>query len=355
MIHLLEAISTRRYRQAMIETQLETRIVGVDAGIDAARAEITAGRPVAVPTETVYGLAADATNGAAVAAIYLAKGRPSFNPLISHVANFAMAQRFGIFDADLARLAETFWPGPLTLVVPLAKNAPVHALALAGLETIALRVPLGVLAELSRVLDRPLAAPSANRSGALSPTSAEAVKQSLEGRLGLILDGGPTQIGVESTIIGRVNGRLTLLRPGGITVEAIKAATGLSVERIEKRHANHLDADKSAGAPIAPGMLASHYAPNAPVRLNAHSVKAGEALLSFGNAPILGSPKATLNLSANADMSEAAQNLFAFLHRLDAAKPTAIAVSPIPLHGLGEAINDRLERAAAPRSTVYQD
>ena len=306
-------------------------------GFEDALALLRSGAPVAVPTETVYGLAADATNGAAIAKIYEAKGRPSFNPLIVHVDSLAMAERFGVFDQELQRLAGSFWPGPLTLVVPVRHTAGVHPLALAGLETIALRVPVGPLANLITALGKPLAAPSANRSGHLSPTSAEAAAMSLDGRIELVLDGGPTQIGVESTIIGRVDGALTLLRPGGIAAEIIEASLGKPLRRTP------------GSAIIAPGMLVSHYAPDAMVRLNASHIETGEALLDFGHSQVIGKPTLALNLSENADLSEAAQNLFGYLRTLDASKPVCIAVAAIPFSGLGEAINDRLQRAAAPR------
>ncbi len=320
-------------------------------GIEEALALLRQGAPVAVPTETVYGLAADATNGAAIAKIYEAKGRPSFNPLIVHVDSFAMAELIGSFDHEMQLLAETFWPGPLTLVVPLRKNSLnhplvhplVHPLALAGLETVALRVPVGVLGHLITALGRPLAAPSANRSGHLSPTSAAAAAMSLAGRIELVLDGGVTQIGVESTIIGRVDGALTLLRPGGLASDIIEASLGKTLQRTK------------GSLILAPGMMVSHYAPNARVRLNASHVETGEAFLSFGNLVFSGSPIAQLDLSHDANLSEAAQNLFGYLRQLDAAKPVCIAVARIPNVGLGEAINDRLQRAAAPRDVIHDD
>jgi L-threonylcarbamoyladenylate synthase len=316
---------------------METVIKTVVAGFDDALALLRQGSPVAVATETVYGLAADAANGAAVAAIYEAKGRPSFNPLIVHVDSLAMAHKIGVFDEVMETLANFFWPGPLTLVVPLKANASIHPLALAGLETVALRMPVGALSDLIMAFGRPLAAPSANVSGHLSPTSAEAVASSLAHRIALVLDGGPTRVGVESTIIGRVDGQLTVLRPGGVAAETIEAITGQPLKRIQ------------SAAVLAPGMMESHYAPNASVRMNAQSVGPTECYLGFGQAVFSGSPAAQLNLSIDADLNEAAQNLFGFLRTLDLAKPTCIAVAPIPTHGLGEAINDRLHRAAAPR------
>jgi L-threonylcarbamoyladenylate synthase len=320
---------------------METMIKTIEAGFDEALALLRKGLPVAVPTETVYGLAADATLGAAVAAIYEAKGRPGFNPLIVHVDSLVMAHSIGLFDDEMAKLAALFWPGPLTMVVPLKDNDGIHPLALAGLDTVALRMPVGALKDLITAFGKPLAAPSANRSGHLSPTSAQAVAASLNGRIALVLDGGQTQIGVESTIIGRIDGDLALLRPGGVPTEIIEAAIGKPLKRTQ------------TAAVLAPGMMASHYAPNASVRLNAHHVEANEAFLGFGNSTVSGSPKSQLNLSPAGNMSEAAQNLFSHLRALDSTNPVCIAVSPIPMIGLGEAINDRLQRAAAPRDQNY--
>jgi L-threonylcarbamoyladenylate synthase len=312
----------------------------VAAGFDDALALLRAGAPVAVPTETVYGLAADASNGAAIAAIYEAKGRPSFNPLIIHVDSFAMASIIGVFDHEMAKLAHQFWPGPLTLVVPINPDANVHPLALAGLDTVALRMPVGALTDLISALGLPLAAPSANKSGHLSPTSAEAVALSLDGQIELVLDGGPTQIGVESTIVARIDDELTLLRPGGIAADVLERFIGKPLKRVQH------------SAILAPGMMMSHYAPHASVRINAQSVGPTESYLGFGQSVVSGSPMLQLNLSPDADLTEAAQNLFGYLRRLDSTKPTCIAVAPIPLHGLGEAINDRLQRAAAPRNQM---
>lgn len=316
---------------------MKTMTKPVDAAFDEALALLQNLKPVAVPTETVYGLAGDATNGAAIAAIYEAKGRPSFNPLIIHVDSIAMAHSIGDFDADMALLAQRFWPGSLTLVVPFKSNGTIHPLALAGLSSVALRMPVGVLRNLIAALGKPLAVPSANRSGHLSPTSANAAAASLDGRIALVLDGGPTKVGVESTIIGRVDGHLTLLRPGGIAAEDIEVVLGVALKRMHKSEI------------IAPGMMISHYAPDAMVRLNARQVETNEAYLSFGDEIVEGKPVAEMNLSRSANMNEAAQNLFGYLRALDAAKPVCIAVAPIPMHGLGEAINDRLQRAAAPR------
>lgn len=294
------------------------------------------GRLVAFPTETVYGLAADATNDRAVAAIFEAKGRPRFNPLIVHVADAAQAEGLVEMDARARALMAAYWPGALTLVLPRAKASPVSLLASAGLDTIAVRMPDHPVArELIRASGRPLAAPSANRSGAVSPTTAEHVAESLGERVALILDGGPCRIGVESTVLDLSHDRPVLLRPGGVPVETLEKALGQSLIR----------AAETPEAPRSPGMLESHYAPGLPVRLNAASPRPGEALLAFGPAE-----GAALNLSPTGDLAEAAANLFAMLRALDRAEFTGIAISPIPEHDLGLAINDRLRRAAAPRA-----
>jgi L-threonylcarbamoyladenylate synthase len=316
---------------------------GAAATAEAARI-LAAGGLVAFPTETVYGLGADATDGSAVARLYAAKGRPSFNPLIAHVTDAAAARRLARFEADAARLAEAFWPGPLTLVLPKADSCPVSELATAGLDTIAVRVPRHAVAqELLAAFGRPVVAPSANRSGHVSPTTAAHVLADLSGRVDLIVDGGATPVGVESTIVACL-GEPSLLRPGGVPREDIERVLG------------HPLAEVAAGiavedAPLAPGMLASHYAPHTRMRLNAHRVETGEALLAFGPATVAGAQQAvkTLNLSPRGDLIEAAANLFSHLRALDAAKATMIAVMPLPQDGLGEAINDRLQRAAAPR------
>jgi L-threonylcarbamoyladenylate synthase len=303
--------------------------------IAAAAARLASGGLVAFPTETVYGLGADATSDAAVARIYAAKERPRFNPLIAHVADRAMAEREGVFDVDAARLADAFWPGPLTLVTPRRGDGRVCALARAGLDSVALRKPAhdGARA-LIAAAGRPVAAPSANRSGRVSPTTARHVVDDLGARVDMILDGGPTRVGVESTIVACLGGAPRLLRPGGVAREALEAALG-----------RRLDAAPDAGsAVIAPGMLASHYAPNARLRLDTTTLEAGETALDFGGR--LGGP---LDLSPSGDLAEAAANLFAFLHRLDTMGATRVAVAPIPARGLGEAIRDRLARAAAPR------
>jgi L-threonylcarbamoyladenylate synthase len=296
---------------------------------------------VAFPTETVYGLGADATSGPAVARLYDAKGRPAFNPLIAHVADVADAERLARFDADAARLAKAFWPGPLTLVLPKAAGCPVAELATAGLDTIAVRVPAHEVAQdILAAFGKPVVAPSANRSGHVSPTCAEHVAADLAGRIDLIVDGGATPVGVESTIVACL-GEPVLLRPGGLPRAAIERSLGRSL-------ADPAPARDTDG-PIAPGMLATHYAPRTRLRLNALRVAAGEALLAFGPLPAEGAERAAcvLNLSARGDLVEAAANLFAHLRALDAAGAGAIAAMPVPRQGLGEAINDRLERAAA--------
>lgn len=301
---------------------METRILPYgDDGIEEAARLILAGEAVAVPTETVYGLAADATNGAAVAKIYEAKGRPSFNPLIVHVPDVHFAQSLGFFDEAALMLAERHWPGPLTLVVPLREGAGIASIVTAGLPTIGLRVPAHpAMQALLRRVNRPLAAPSANASGAISPTRAEHVAASLGGRIALIIDGGPTIHGLESTIVAATGGPLRLLRPGPVDVSAAPDAG----EKIE-----------------APGQLASHYAPSKPLRINAAAAEADEFLIGFGDV------EGDANLSPSADLVEAASRLFDLLHRADEAAKRRIAVAPIPQAGLGAAINDRLKRAAA--------
>ena len=318
------------------------------AAIADAAGILAAGGLVAFPTETVYGLGADATNGAAVARLYEAKGRPSFNPLIAHVTDAAAARGLAQFDADATRLAAAFWPGPLTLVLPKAAGCEVSELATAGLDTIAVRVPRHPVAQdLLKAFGRPVVAPSANRSGHVSPTTAAHVLADLSGRVDLIVDGGATPVGVESTIVaclGEALGEPSLLRPGGVPREDIERVLGRPL-------AESVAAIADEDAPLAPGMLASHYAPRTRMRLNAQSVAPGEALLAFGHAPVAGAQDAvkTLNLSPRGDLIEAAANLFSHLRALDAAKAAMIAVMPLPQEGLGEAINDRLQRAAAPR------
>jgi L-threonylcarbamoyladenylate synthase len=300
---------------------------------------LRAGDVVAIPTETVYGLAGDAGNGASVARIYEAKGRPRFNPLIAHVSDMAMAGALAAFDPLSLRLAKAFWPGPLTLVLPLAPGAPVHPLALAGLDTVALRMPRGFGADLIAALGRPLVAPSANSSGRISATSAAAVAADLGERIPLIVDGGPTPVGLESTIVKAEQGRLRLLRPGGVPADEIERVAGLALTR------------GGASAIQSPGMLASHYAPRAAMRLDVREVAPHEALLAFGASRAAGAARAraVLNLSESGDLREAAANLFSHLQALDLSGAATIAVEPVPPTGLGEAINDRLARAAAPR------
>ena len=314
--------------------------------IDEAARILAAGGLVAFPTETVYGLGADATNAAAVAKLYAAKGRPSFNPLISHVAEATAAQALARFDVTAKTLAAAFWPGPLTLVLPKSASCPVAELATAGLDTIAVRMPAHPVARsLIVALGKPVVAPSANRSGHVSPTTAAHVLADLGERIDLVIDGGPARVGVESTILACLDGDVTLLRAGGLPRDAIERALGRAV----KEAAIPADSDE---APLAPGMLASHYAPRATLRLDAHDVRPGEALLAFGPALPAGTERAAqvLNLSARGDLIEAAANLFAHLRELDRAGVAHIAAMPIPREGLGEAINDRLMRAAAPRN-----
>ena len=326
-------------------------ILPADRALAPALALLGAGEVVAIPTETVYGLAGDATNGEAVARIFEAKGRPRFNPLIAHVSDMAMAERIGVFDPLSRRLAEKFWPGPLTLVLPLREDAGIHPLVTAGLATIALRVPRGFGGELIARLGRPLAAPSANSSGRISATSAQAVAADLGERIRLVVDGGPALVGLESTIVrAEPDGTLRLLRPGGIAADEIEAVTGRALRRGAAGVQAAVQAPVQA-AVQAPGMLASHYAPNASVRLDATDVRPGEALLAFGPRRAAGWRQAAAveNLSESGDLREAASNLFAALRALDRSGAATIAAEPVPMEGLGEAINDRLSRAAAPR------
>ncbi len=288
----------------------------------------------AFPTETVYGLGADAANGDAVAAIFEAKGRPRFNPLIVHVPDTAAAQRLARFDDRALALAEAFWPGPLTLVLPRTEDCMASALVSAGLDTIAVRAPHHLLAQdLLRAAATPLAAPSANASGRASPTTAQHVAESLGGRAGMILDGGPCPIGIESTVVGLYADEALLLRPGGVTRAELEAVVG------------PLGAAPETETPRSPGLLQRHYAPGRPLRLGAASAAPGEALLAFGPGTPQGA--AVRNLSRQGDLREAAANFFAMLHELDRPEFSAIAVMPIPDEGLGAAINDRLRRAAA--------
>jgi L-threonylcarbamoyladenylate synthase len=315
-----------------------TRVLKADSqSIEAAAACLRAGGMVAFPTETVYGLGADAGNGEAVARLYAAKDRPAFNPLIAHVADLEAARRLAEFDAAAEDLAAAFWPGPLTLVLPKRPGCGVADLALAGLDSVALRVPdHPVASALLKAFKGPVVAPSANRSGHVSPTCPAHVLADLRGRIDMVIDGGTCDVGVESTIVSLL-GEPTLLRPGGLAREQIERLLGHSL-------AVPVVADD---APLAPGMLASHYAPKAKLRLNAAAPREGEALLAFGPAPSFAGT--TFNLSPRGDLIEAAANLFSHLRALDVSGAKAIAVMSVPHDGLGEAINDRLARAAAPR------
>jgi L-threonylcarbamoyladenylate synthase len=311
-------------------------------GIAEAARILRRGGLVALPTETVYGLAADATSESAVARIYAAKARPKFNPLIAHVTSLEAALGQGIFSADALRLAEAFWPGPLTLVLPLAPGATVCAAARAGQPDIALRVPIHPVAlAVIAAAGRPLAAPSANRSGRVSPVTAAHVARDFAGEIDLILDAGRCPVGLESTIIACLEEHSRLLRPGGIARTDIEAVLG-----------DALGESAGVGPVRSPGMSRSHYAPRAKLRLEAAKRDNGEAGLDFGG--IFGEDKNVLDLSPRRDLAEAASNLFSFLRELDAREPASIAVAPIPHEGLGEAINDRLARAAAPRDTQWK-
>jgi L-threonylcarbamoyladenylate synthase len=318
-----------------------TRVIEASPDAIAAAGEcLRAGGLVAMPTETVYGLAADATSDAAVAAIYAAKERPAINPLIAHVPNIEAAREHGLFGPEAERLARAFWPGPLTLVLPVAPTLRISLLARAGLDTVAIRSPSHETARaLIEAAGVPLAAPSANRSGRVSPTTAAHVAADLDGRVDFILDAGPSRHGLESAIVACLGGQPQLLRPGAITREAIEAALGSPIDTTRPAPA----------APNAPGQLAAHYAPRAELRLGAAGVSADEAALDFGGALEGARPSARLDLSPSGDLIEAASHLFSYLRALDATGAERIAVAPIPAYGLGAAINDRLRRAAAPR------
>ncbi|WCT72100.1 L-threonylcarbamoyladenylate synthase [Sphingomonas naphthae] len=309
---------------------MQTRIIPADpAGIAEAAALIRARQPVAVPSETVYGLAADATDSEAVARIYAAKGRPAFNPLIVHVADLAAARAIASLDTAAEALAARFWPGPLTLVLPLRPDAGIASLVTAGLDTIAIRVPAHpAMQALIAASGRPLAAPSANASGTISPTRGAHVARSLDGKVALILDGGATGHGLESTIAAPGPGTLRLLRPGPITAAMLSEATGLPVT------------SPTGGAIEAPGQLAAHYAPSKPLRLDATDARDGEWLIGFGSVA------GHVSLSPTGDPVEAAARLFDLLHEADAGPAPSIAIAPIPHDGLGAAITDRLARAA---------
>lgn len=324
----------------------KTRILPAsDAAVAAAARILAEGGLVAFPTETVYGLGADATNPAAIAHLYQAKGRPAFNPLIAHVGELAAARGIARFDAAATALAEAFWPGPLTLVLPKTQGCAVADLATAGLDTVAIRIPAHPVArDILRVFGGPVVAPSANISGHVSPTTAAHVQSDLAGRIDLIVDGGPVAVGVESTIVGCFDQPM-LLRPGGLPRAEIERVLGRALVQPPA------DADSDSGQPLAPGMLASHYAPRARVRLNAQRLEPSEALLAFGLGAISGIDAASIvmNLSERGDLDEAAANLFGHLRALDGKGVRTIAVMPIPNEGLGEAINDRLRRAAVGR------
>jgi L-threonylcarbamoyladenylate synthase len=323
-------------------------IVSADpAAIAHAAAQLRQGRLVAFPTETVYGLGADATNDRAVAAVYAAKGRPQFNPLIVHGADADALEQIVTFEPRARCLAARFWPGPLTLVLPRRTDCPVSLLAGAGLDTLAVRVPAHEVARaLIHALGGPLVGPSANRSGRVSPTTAAHVAEAFDAAaVALVLDGGPCRIGVESTVLDLSQKQAMLLRPGGVTVEAIIETIG----PIERTATTEPGTEQGEVSRRSPGMLASHYAPRLPVRLNARTARPNEALLAFGPDAPAGAA-VTLNLSPAGDTTEAAANLFAMLRRLDRPGLDGIAVMAVPETGLGLAINDRLRRAAAPRT-----
>ena len=324
---------------------LKTQILPAGEAVAAAAKVLAEGGLVAFPTETVYGLGADATNPAAIARLYQAKGRPAFNPLIAHVGDLSAARQIARFDAAATALAEAFWPGPLTLVLPKTDGCAVADLATAGLDTVAVRIPAHRIArDILRQFGGPVVAPSANISGHVSPTTAAHVLSDLAGRIDLIVDGGAVEVGVESTIVGCFDEPM-LLRPGGLPRAEIERVLGRALAQPPAETGNGND------QPLAPGMLASHYAPRARVRLNAVALAPGEALLAFGLGAISGidAAPAVLNLSERGDLDEAAANLFGHLRALDAKGVRAIAVMPIPDEGLGEAINDRLRRAAVGR------
>jgi L-threonylcarbamoyladenylate synthase len=329
-----------------VKVGLKTQILPADeAAVAAAARWLAEGGLVAFPTETVYGLGADAAQAPAIARLYEAKGRPAFNPLIAHVADIDAARQIARFDATAMRLAEAFWPGPLTLVLPKTAHCQVAELATAGLDTVAIRVPAHPVAQaILRAFGGAVVAPSANISGHVSPTTAAHVANDLTGRIDLIVDGGAVSVGVESTILACFEEAM-LLRPGGLPREAIERVLGHALQRLAE------DAVNDDAQPLAPGMLASHYAPRTPVRLNASHIEPDEALLAFGHVTTEGAhaAKAVMNLSETADLNEAATNLFGYLRILDAKGARAIAVMSVPNRGLGEAINDRLRRAAVGR------
>jgi len=323
-----------------IPPQRATRIEAATEGAVAQAARLLReGRLVAFPTETVYGLGANALDEAAVASVFAAKGRPKFNPLIVHVRGRSDAEAHVSFNPPAQKLADAFWPGALTLVLPRRESSPLSLLASAGLDTVAVRSPNHPVARaLLTVAGIPIAAPSANRAGSVSPTMAEHVARDLSGRIDMILDAGPCPMGIESTVIGFDVGQPVLLRPGAITREAIEDIAGRLAIPVK-------------GDVQAPGMLASHYAPRARLRLDVHETRAGEALLAFG-PDVPSSSDLICNLSPRGNLAEAAANLFAMLRQLDQSGAATIAVMRVPDQGLGEAINDRLRRAAAPRETA---
>lgn len=322
-----------------MDKMVTQRLPANGEGIRQAAAILRSGGLVSFPTETVYGLGADARNGRAVAAIYAAKGRPGFNPLIVHLPDLAAARQYAEFDALSLKLAQSFWPGPLTLVLPLKADAGLSDLVTAGLNSVGLRVPAHPVAQaLLKEFCGPVAAPSANPSGQISPTTADHVLQGLSAKIDAVVDGGACAVGLESTIALSDGARVAILRDGGVTREEIEACLGQPV----------MDAERT-DTPQSPGQLASHYAPSAKVRLNAQARRGNELLLGFGPD----AAEAELNLSPKGDLIEAAANLFGYLRRMDALAQQrgveTIAVSPVPMSGLGAAINDRLKRAAAPR------
>lgn len=322
--------------------QMTTRLGTDSTSLAEAGRLLASGALVAFPTETVYGLGADATSPKAVARIYAAKGRPSFNPLIAHVENVEAAYLLGEFNADALKLASAFWPGPMTLVVPATPDCAVCELARAGLNTVAIRVPADPVARaILAAAGCPIAAPSANVSGHVSPSEAQHVLMDLEGRIDAIVMGGASDVGVESSIFACLGNGTTLLRPGAVTRAQAERAIG---------HAVLLPDQLSEANPLSPGRLASHYAPRAPIRLDVREVHRGEACLAFGqDIPPGANPEMTRNLSPSGNLEEAAANLYAHLRHLDSLSPVSIAVVKFSAEGLGEAIFDRLQRAASPR------
>lgn len=318
-------------------TDLQADVLTADQiGIKQAAKILGEGGLVAFPTETVYGLGADACNGIAVARVYTAKGRPSFNPLIVHVADLDHAKLYAEFNDTALKLASAFWPGPLTLVLPCAPDSPLSELVTAGLNSVAIRIPAHPVAQaLLQEFDGPLAAPSANPSGRISPTQAVHVITDMRDKIEAIIDGGACVVGLESTILKIEGHHVSILRAGGLSGEQIEQALGKPIAR-----------PSDPKTPQSPGQLQSHYAPNSPVRLNVKTLQDTEILLGFGPE----CKEATLNLSPTGDLTEAAANLFSYLRKMDAISEGTIAISPIPMSGLGVAINDRLKRAAAPRN-----